>query len=347
MRAEAQEKTTFHLLKSRPYPAKLSLVAPMYNEEEVVSSLQAAVENFFDEIAGESEVVLVNDGSSDATLVKIADWAAADPRVKVVHLSRNFGHQLASTAGLDYATGDAVVLIDADLQDPLSVVHQMIERYCEGYDVVYGQRETRVGESALKLFTAWAFYRLMRSMVYKRLPMDAGDFRLISRPCLEGLQKMQETHRFLRGMVAWVGYPQIAVKYKRAARVAGHSKYPLRKMLAFAWTAMTSFSTLPLKFSLICGLIIGLLGLEEGMRAILALLFNWYTVPGWTSLMVVTSVIGSTLLISLGILGEYVGKIYEQSKNRPLYLVSRTFNIDDVSTTQPEALLSKERNLMR
>ena len=321
---------THHILQLRPAPAKLSFVIPMYNEEEVVDCLRAELERFMGEVSAEMEVILVNDGSSDRTLDKIVGWAAEDRRIKVIHLSRNFGHQLAATAGLDYATGDAVVLIDADLQDPLPVVHLMIGRYREGYDVVYGQREERQGESAFKRLTAWAFYRAMRALVYKHLPLDTGDFRLISRECLDGLKQMRETHRFMRGMVAWVGYPQFAVKYQRAVRIAGQTKYPMRKMLGLAWTAATSFSTVPLHISIFLGLIIGIMGIEEGVRAILATLLGWYTVPGWTSLMVVTSFIGSALLISVGILGQYVGKIYEQSKERPLYLVSRTFNITAV-----------------
>ena len=325
--AEAAGKDTYHILQPRPNPARLSFVMPMYNEEAIVDFLRAALEQFMGEVSYEVEVILVNDGSSDKTLGKIVAWAAEDRRIKVLHLSRNFGHQIAASAGLDYASGDAVVLIDADLQDPLPVVHQMIERYREGYDVVYGQRETRQGESIFKLWTAWAFYRVMRLMVYRRLPVDSGDFRLISRECLDGLRKMRETHRFLRGMVAWVGYPQIALRYRRVARVAGETKYPMRKMLALAWTAATSFSTIPLQFSIILGLIAGIFSIEEGVRALLASLLGWYSVPGWTSLMVVTSIMGSALLISVGILGQYVGRIYEQGKDRPLYIVSRTFNI--------------------
>ena len=327
---------TYHLLERRPYPATLSLVIPMYNEESVVDLLRAEVSKFLEEVRCETEVLLVNDGSSDKTLPKIAAWAAADSRIKIVHLSRNFGHQVAATAGLDYARGDAIALMDADLQDPLCVIHQMIDRYCDGYDVVYGQREARRGESVLKRFTAWAFYRLMRAMVYRSLPLDAGDFRLMSRQCLNGLQSMHETHRFLRGMVAWVGYPQCAVKYVRAPRAGGHTKYPLRKMLFFAWTAATSFSVLPLHVSLLLGILVGLLGIEEGIRALLAVSLGWYTVPGWTSLMVVTCAIGSALLISLGILGQYTGRIYEQSKERPLYLVSRTFNIGQATRVPPD-----------
>jgi glycosyltransferase involved in cell wall biosynthesis len=318
---------SFHLLQPRPHPSLLSLVVPVYNEEAMVPLLRQALEQFMSEVAGDTEIILVNDGSSDSTLEQIAAWATEDPRVKVLHLSRNFGHQVACTAGLDFASGDAVVLIDADLQDPPQVIHEMISRYRDGYDVVYGQRRTRQGETWFKRFTAWLFYRLMRSLVHKDLPVDTGDFRLISRNCLDGLRKMRETHRFLRGMVAWVGYPQIGVPYERSARLVGETKYPLHKMLSFAWTAATSFSTLPLHASTTLGFLVTLFGLEEGVRAVLAHVFHWYVVPGWTTLMVAFSVIGGTLLTSIGILGEYVGKLYEQSKDRPLYLVARTFNI--------------------
>jgi glycosyltransferase involved in cell wall biosynthesis len=317
----------FHLLESRAYPALLSIVIPMYNEESVAEPLRAELERFMYEAGSDTEVILVNDGSSDQTLPKIVAWAKRDERIKVLHLSRNFGHQAAASAGLDHARGDAVVLIDADLQDPLPVIHEMVERYREGYDVVYGKRERRQGESWFKRFSAWLFYRLMRAMVYRDLPLDAGDFRLMSRQFLGDLKTMNETHRFLRGMTAWVGYPQCAVTYERARRASGRTKYSLRKMLAFAWTAATSFSSLPLQASLIMGAAVGVFAAEEGIRALLATLFHWYIVPGWTSLMVVTSVIGSALLTCMGILGQYVARIYEQAKERPLYLVARSFNM--------------------
>jgi dolichol-phosphate mannosyltransferase len=325
----SEQGATLHLLEPQPYPKLLSLVMPMYNEAAVIEHLRRELDGFLSELRADAEVLLVNDGSSDETLPLVVQWANEDPRVKVLHLSRNFGHQIAATAGLEHASGDAVVLIDADLQDPLPVIHTMLERYREGYHVVYGQRERRRGETLFKRFTAWLFYRVMRNMVYKSLPVDTGDFRLISRPCLDALNSLQETHRFLRGMVAWVGYSQCAVRYERAARVSGESKYPLRKMLAFAWTAATSFSIVPLQVSLVMGLLVGLFAIEEAIRAVLATLLGWYAVPGWTSLMVVTSMIGSALLISIGILGQYVGKLYEQAKGRPLYVVARTFNLGD------------------
>jgi len=333
------EAVTRHLLTPRAYPRTLALVVPMFNEGPAVPFLRRAIQQFARELRGDLEVVLVNDGSSDGTLDAICAWAAEDRRIKVIHLSRNFGHQLAATAGLDYANGDAVVLIDADLQDPLEVIHGMIERYCEGYDVAYGQRLERSGESPFKRFTAWAFYRLMRAFVYNRLPTDTGDFRLLSRDCLMALRRMRETHRFLRGMATWVGYPQIAVPYRRAERSAGSTKYPLHKMLAFAWTAATSFSTLPLKLSMLIGVMVGLFGIEEAIRALVAFMFGW-VVPGWTSLTIIICMIGSSLLMSVGVLGEYVGKLYEQSKDRPLYLVSRTFNVDAHDSAQCETLLT-------
>src|SRR6185437_2122574 len=330
-----QADKNFYLLRQRPYPAKISLVIPMFNEEAVVPFLRGALEPFLNELHGEVEVILVNDGSKDATLQMIFAWSQEDPRIKILNFSRNFGHQIACTAGLDYASGDAVVLLDADLQDPLPVIHQMIERYCEGYDVVYGQRKARLGETRFKRLTAWLFYRFMRTFVHKDLPVDTGDFRLLSRRCLSALQTMRETHRFLRGMVAWVGFSQIGVRYERSPRVAGSTKYPLRKMLKFAWTAATSFSILPLKASTWLGVMVTLMGLEEAVRAFLAKIFHWYVVPGWSSLTVLISVIGGATLISIGMLGEYVGKIYEQGKNRPLYVVSQTVNIgsrSDVDT---------------
>jgi polyisoprenyl-phosphate glycosyltransferase len=334
----SERPSTFHLLERRPPPRRLSIVIPAYNEEAVIPFLREEMTRFLAKLTCDVEVLLVNDGSRDHTLRLAAEWAREDSRIRVIHLSRNFGHQIACTAGLDHATGNAIVVIDADLQDPLDVIHRMIDKYCEGYDVVYGQRETRDGETIFKKFTAWAFYRLMQLIAYRDLPADTGDFRLISRSCLDALAKMQEQHRFLRGMVAWVGFPQVAVRYHRAARVAGETKYPLHKMLKFAWTAATSFSTVPLKISFVLGIIVGFLGLEESVRAVMATLLHWDVVPGWSSLMVATCLIGASLLISVSILGEYVGRIYEQSKERPLYLISRIYSSED-----PRVTFSTER----
>ncbi len=314
-------------LKPRSNPKLLSIVVPCYNEEEIVPLLRQHVTNFLDNSRYPCEVIAVNDGSSDLTIELLADWSKEDEHIKVLSLSRNFGHQYASTAGIDYAAGDAIVLIDADLQDPLEVIHQMVEQYRNGYDVVCGQRVARTGEGVLKKFTAWLFYRCMRIFFLKTLPQDVGDFRLMSRRCVDSLRSMRELHRFLRGMVSWVGYPQICVLYERRPRVAGTTKYPLRKMIRLAWTAAMSFSALPLRISFLGAGIMTLVALEEAVRALIEH-FSGKTVPGWTSLMVVICLSNAALMIAVGILGEYVGRIYEEGKGRPLYVVADTWNLE-------------------
>jgi dolichol-phosphate mannosyltransferase len=312
----------YQILQSRGSPALLSLVIPLYNEHELVPILRARMEQFLSTLSCAVEVVLVNDGSSDRTLDLLMDWAAADSRVRVLALARNFGHQIAATAGLDHAAGDAVVLIDADLQDPLEVIHQMLVKYREGYDVVYGQRLHRAGETCFKRMTAWAFYRLMRALVHPDLPTDTGDFRLISRRCLDALHTMREQHRFLRGMVAWVGFAQTAVRYDRAPRAAGTTKYTLRKMIRFAWTAMMSFSSLPLRVSFYAGTGVAAFGCLWGGYSVMRHFVYGDTVPGWTSLMLLNCLIGGMILISNTILGCYLGQVYEEVKGRPMYIVS-------------------------
>jgi dolichol-phosphate mannosyltransferase len=313
-------------LHPRPAPALLSLVVPCYNEEQSLPLFEAEVTRFIDASPYPCEVVLVNDGSADCTVELLAGWSERDPRIKVLSLSRNFGHQLAATAGVDHATGDAVVLIDADLQDPLYVIHEMVAQYRNGYDVVCGRRTYRAGENLFKRATAWAFYRLMQFLFLKSLPRDVGDFRLMSRRSIDSLRSMHELHRFLRGMVAWVGYPQICVPYEREARVAGETKYPLRKMIALAWTAAVSFSPLPLRISFVAAGVMALLAVEEAVRALVEYAHG-RTVPGWTSLMIVICLSNTVLLTILGVLGEYVAKIFEEGKGRPLYIVADTWNV--------------------
>jgi len=299
---------------------------PFCNEQEIFPQLRPQLTEFLDNSPYPCEVIAVNDGSSDRTIDLLVDWSQADSRIKVLNLSRNFGHEYASTAGIDHASGDAIVLIDADLQDPLEVIHRMVEQYRNGYDVVCGQRVARSGEGVFKKFTAWFFYRCMRVFFLRSLPQDVGDFRLMSRRCVESLRAMRELHRFLRGMVAWVGYPQVCVPYKRQARVAGVTKYPLRKMIRLAWTAAVSFSALPLRISFVGAGIMTLVAIEEAIRAFIEH-FSGKTVPGWTSLMVVLCLSNAALMIAVGILGEYVGRIYEEGKGRPLYLVADTWNL--------------------
>lgn len=317
------------LLQPRPTPGLLSIVIPAFNEQEVLPALRQELEAFLQTLDAPAEVILVNDGSSDQTLSLLMEWAENDSRIRVLGLARNFGHQAAVTAGLDAAVGDAVVVIDADLQDPLEVIHEMIARYRQGYDVVYGQRASRQGESMGKRLTAWLFYRLMRWLIYSDLPPDTGDFRLLSRRSLDAFRSMRETHRFIRGMVAWVGFAQTAVIYQRKPRVAGESKYPFRKMLHFAWTAAVSFSPFPLRLGLILGFAVAALGFFFGAYVALGRLFGWYTpAPGWASLVVLISLVGGAVLVSNGILGEYIGRIFEESKGRPLYIVSQSANFD-------------------
>src|SRR3984957_9895638 len=233
---------TYHPLNPRPSPALLSLIIPLFNEEQVLPLLRERLTALLTQFPCPAELILINDGSTDRTIEHLLKWAAEENRVKVLGLARNFGHQIAVTAGLDAVRGEAVVVMDGDLQDPPELILAMLEEYKKGYDVVYAQRRKREGETIFKRLTAWGFYRFMRRYVHPDLPPDTGDFRLISRPCLNALREMRETHRFLRGMVAWVGFPQTAVQFDRAPRAAGETKYPLTKMLRFAWTAAVSFS---------------------------------------------------------------------------------------------------------
>jgi len=313
-------------LTPRSTPKLLSIVMPFCNEQDIFSSLRPQLTDFLDQSPYSCEVIAVNDGSSDRTIDLLVEWSMADPRIKILNLSRNFGHQSASTAGIDYASGDAIVLIDADLQDPLEVINEMVEQYRIGYDVVCGQRIARSGESTFKKFTAWLFYRCMQSFFLESLPRDVGDFRLMSRRCVDSLRSMRELHRFLRGMVAWVGYPQICVPYQRQPRVAGTTKYPLRRMIRLAWTAAISFSALPLRISFWGAGVMAFLAIEEAARALVEH-FAGKTIPGWTSLMVVVCLCNAALMVAVGILGEYVGRIFEEGKGRPLYVVADTWNL--------------------
>lgn len=328
---------TYHRLTARPLPALLSIVIPIYNEEEMIPILRPALTTFLDSLPFPTRLVLVNDGSTDQSIRLLEEWAAADTRVQVIALARNFGHQLAVTAGLDAAEGDAVVVMDADLQDPPEVVRQMVAEYQKGFDVVCGRRLARENETAFKKFTAWAFYRLMRRLVHRDLPADVGDFRLISRRCLDALKQMRETHRFLRGMAAWVGFAQTEVSYVRKGRAAGETKYPLSKMLKLAWSAALSFSPAPLRVSFLLGLVLFVAGITQAANAIIRSLAGLPMVPGWASLIVVNCLVGGGILVSIGVLGEYVGMIFEESKGRPLYLIADTVNFSQHrATPSPE-----------
>ncbi len=264
--------------------------------------------------------MLVDDGSRDGSWEHMQDLAAREPRIVLVKLSRNFGHQIALTAGLDHACGQAVVVMDADLQDPPEVVARMLALWREGYDVVYGRRIRRLGESCFKRATAAGFYRVIRGLTCIDIPADTGDFRLMSRRAVDALSQLRERNRFVRGMVAWVGFRQTAVEYERTARHAGGSKYPLRKMVRFAADAIVSFSFAPLRLATGLGLLVSILSFAYAAYAVLARVFHWNVVQGWASLMVAIVFLGGVQLVSLGIIGEYIGRIYDEVKGRPLYI---------------------------
>ena len=319
---------TFHVLSPREAPRLLSVVIPIYNEEQVIPLLVARLEEVFTDLPCPVEVILVNDGSSDGSILQLRDLALRDSRFRVLCFARNFGHQAAATAGLDVARGDAVVLMDADLQDPPELVLEMLVEYRKGYDVVYAQRVRRDGETFFKRWSAWLFYRLMRQLVYKDLPPDAGDFRLVSRRCLQALKSMRETHRFLRGMVSWVGFPQTAVPFVRKPRAAGETKYPFRKMLTFAWVAALSFSPAALRVSFLMGGLLFGVGILYGIYSVGRIILGLYVVRGWASLILINLLTSGAVMIAIGVLGEYVARIFEENKGRPLYVISERFNVE-------------------
>jgi dolichol-phosphate mannosyltransferase len=307
----------------------LSLVFPVFNEEEALPRLFEALRPVLDGMGNEHELIFVDDGSRDDTRRLLASAAADDPRIKIIGFSRNFGHQAAITAGLDFARGDAVVVMDADLQDPPDLLPQMVALYQQGFEVVSAQRISRNGDGAFKRLTAAWFYRLMQTAVDERLPPEVGDFRLFSRAAVEAIRGFREQHRFLRGLVAWLGLKEAIVPFHRQARVAGVTKYPLWKMLKFAWTAISSFSALPLKLSLYAGLALTVFGLIYGVYVVYEHFFGT-TVPGWSSLVCLQLLFNGSTLMSVGLLGDYVSRIYEESKRRPLYVVNEAVNLAPV-----------------
>lgn len=311
----------------------ISVVVPCYNEEQVIAETNRQLVATLAAPAGlDFEIVYVDDGSSDATADLLRTIQNADNRARVVRLSRNFGHQLAVSAGLAHARGNAVVIIDADLQDPPEVIPEMIARWRDGYDVVYGMRTDRAGETAFKLWTAKLFYRFINRLSKVQLPLDVGDFRLLDRRVVDVLLSMPERDRFLRGMVSWVGFRQVAVMYARAERRAGESKYPLFKMLQFAADGVISFSLTPLRLALW----VGFLSIGLAFAGILyALIIRLYTndwVRGWTSIFTAVLFIGGAQLVTLGIIGEYIGRIYAEVKRRPLYVVEERLGFGDIAT---------------
>lgn len=317
----------------------LSVIVPCYNEDAVLRATHERLGNVLRAVEDlEFEIIYVDDGSHDHTHEILTELQANDRLVRVLRLSRNFGHQIAVTAGLEQAAGDAVVIIDADLQDPPEVIPTMVRRWREGVHVAYGNRVAREGESRFKLWTAKAFYRLINLLSETKMPLDTGDFRLMDRKVVDVLLAMPERGRFLRGMVSWIGFRQIAVAYERQPRPAGESKYPLIKMIRFAMDGIISFSVIPLKVAVWTGLVTIWLALAGIIVAVFVRLFGVYDLKlgqGWASLFVAVLFMGGVQLLCLGIMGEYLGRIYTEVKRRPLYAVQERLGFEQRSEKTP------------
>lgn len=312
---------------------RYSIVAPCYNEEGNLPELYRRITEVMDRTGEPWELVLINDGSADRTPEIMRELHALDPRVHYIDFARNFGHQLAVTAGMDYAQGEAVVLIDADLQDPPELILDMIEKWKQGYHVIYAVRTERKGETWFKLATAKLFYRLIYRITDVNIPLDTGDFRLMDRQVIDTMRRMRERHRFIRGMTSWVGFKQTGVEYVRQERFAGSTSYPLRRMLKFASDAITGFSYFPLQLATYLGFIIAGLAVLFILFVIAARLSGNQTFEGQATTLVMVLFLGGIQLLSLGIIGEYLGRIYDEVKGRPLYVVSEAAGFGDKDTT--------------
>jgi dolichol-phosphate mannosyltransferase len=305
----------------------LSIVIPVYNELEVLPALLSSLKRALSGTRHSYEVIFVDDGSRDGTSAMLRRAADEDSRVKVLFFSRNFGHQAAITAGLDFASGDAVAVMDADLQDPPELLPEMVALLEQGYDVVSAQRISRKGEGIVKRYTAKMFYWIIRKMVDERIPPEVGDFRLFSRRAIVAMRQLREQHRFMRGMVAWLGLREVILPYNRNARAAGRTKYSALKMLRFAWTAISSFSALPLRLTVFLGLFVAACGFAYLIYSVFAATVLKATVPGWTSLVCLNIIFSGATLMAIGLVGEYVARIYEEAKGRPLYVISDSANL--------------------
>ena len=302
-------------------PPDYSIVVPAYNEENTLAEFYARLAKVLQSLDGGSEILFVNDGSTDETEKILQQLHQKDPRVRILHLSRNFGHQVAITAGIDLAQGRACLIMDADLQDPPEVIPEMVRLWHAGFEVVYGLRKKRLGESRFKLATASLFYKALKHLAHIEIPQNVGDFRLLDRKVVDALKTLPERNRFVRGLVSWVGFRQTDLLYERDGRFAGETKYPFLKMLQFALDGITSFSATPLRLATWMGLLCSFASFLLILWVIGAKLFTDRTVLGWASLMVVVLLIGGVQLLTIGILGEYIGRIFDEAKHRPLYLI--------------------------
>ena len=307
----------------RPDASLLSVVVPLYNEEQVLPEFHRRLSAVLETLELDSEIIFVNDGSDDRTVEIVDGLRTADPRVALVDFSRNFGKEIALTAGLDAAAGDAVVLIDADLQDPPELIPELLRHWRDGYDVVYATRVSREGETRLKKLTAFLFYRLMQRATRIAIPADTGDFRLLSRRAVRALEQLHEQHRFMKGLFAWIGFPQKAVPYKRDPRFAGETKWDYWRLWNFALEGVTSFTIAPLKVATYLGLVTALLSFVYAGLVIVKTLLYGDPVRGYPSLMTAVLFFSGVQLIGIGLLGEYLGRVFDETKRRPLYLVKR------------------------
>ncbi len=309
-----------------------SVVIPAFNEEPVIAETYKRLKKVMDEIGEPYELIFINDGSSDRTGEILDEIHHQDRNLKVIHFARNFGHEAATTAGLDHALGQGIVIIDADLQDPPELIPAMIEKWKEGFDVVYGKRKQRKGESVFKKTTSALFYRFLQRMTEINMPADVGDFRLIDRKVADALKNIREKNRYMRGIISWVGFRQTAIEFVREERWAGETKYNVKKLLRLAWDAITAFSYKPLKIATYLGFILSGISFIYLLIVIFEKVFTQKTVPGWASLMAISLFFNGVVLIMLGLLGEYIGRIYEETKDRPLYIIYKTQGFDKKSS---------------